>query len=88
MYIITWNLLRGYFYIYFSNVIIVNINKSFYSALVEATDKKVRKLYWVNANAYQQNPLYYIKNNFQIVFHIDRDNFPLIENVQYNDTDR
>jgi hypothetical protein len=50
---------------------------------VEYTDKNVRKLYWVNAYAYKQNPSYYVNNNFYIVFHIDRWNFPQIENITY-----
>jgi len=45
--------------------------------LVENVDKNITKLYWVNHNAYNQNKAYYDNNNFYVVFHIDRQKFPI-----------
>jgi hypothetical protein len=55
------------------------------SNLVEKVDQTICKLYWVNNNAYNQNKIYYEKNNFQIVFHLDRwfHVKPLLLNNQY-----
>ncbi len=55
------------------------------SDLVKEVDEKVCKLYWVNNNAYSQNKEYYEKNNFMIVYHLDRwmNIKPILENNKY-----
>lgn len=42
------------------------------TAVIEDVDKTL-KLYWVNNSAFIENPYYYLKNGFYIVFHRDRE---------------
>jgi len=46
------------------------------SSLVEFTNENLCKLYWVNKHAYDKNSKYYHDNQFYIVYHLDRTNFP------------
>jgi len=42
------------------------------SNIIETVDQKICKLYWVNKQAYDENKTYYHKNNFYIIYHMDR----------------
>jgi hypothetical protein len=77
-----WNVFDDLLYNYF---LILNYNYKLYivpdlqhsleyadSKQIEAVDKNVCKLYWVNKSAYDTNPSYYHKNNFYIIYHLDR----------------
>ena len=45
------------------------------SEVIEKIDA-IEKLYWVNYIAYKQNPVFYEKNGFCLVYHCDRLTFP------------
>ena len=85
------DMLYNFFCILFHNYQLKHIEYCFHSlefsdsTLVEKVDKTICKLYWVNNYAYNQNKIYYEKNNFQIVFHLDRwENIkPKLENNKY-----
>jgi hypothetical protein len=77
------DMLYNYFCILFYDyklLIIPNIHHSLEfsnSEIVEYVDTNMCKLYWVNFNAYKQNSEYYKNNNFIIVYHLDRIDFPI-----------
>lgn len=77
------DMLYNYFCILFYDyklLIIPNIHHSLEfsnSKIVEYVNTNMCKLYWVNFNAYKQNSEYYKKNNFIIVYHLDRIDFPI-----------
>jgi hypothetical protein len=72
------DMLYNFFCILFDNYQFKHINNCYHSlefsdsSMVETVDQTICKLYWVNNNAFSQNKLYYEKNNFLIVFHLDR----------------
>jgi len=90
-----WNIfddmLYNFFCILFYNYKLKIIENCYHSLefassnLVEYVDKNLCKLYWVNNLAFSENKIYYEKNNFQIVFHLDRWDAikPILENNKY-----
>ena len=77
-----WNVFDDLLYNYF---LILKYNYNLYivpglqhsleyadSNTIEKVDQNICKLYWVNKQAYDENKKYYNKNNFYIIYHIDR----------------
>jgi len=72
------NMLYDYFCILFYQyklVVVPEMQRSLEqqcSNVIENVNTNIGKLYWVNFQAFRQNSEYYLKNNFFIVYHLDR----------------
>ena len=78
----TWyvfdNMLYDYYCILFHQyklIVVPGIQRSLEQQttdVIENVNTNIGKLYWVNSTAFRQNSVYYLKNNFFIVYHLDR----------------